>query len=175
MKKSISSVATLLSLVAVATAQVNKSNLTGIVHDSTGAVIPGIPVRIINQNTSVERTERTNEIGLYRFVLVDLGTYRIEIDSPGFKKFARPSVILNAGATTTVDVTLEVGDLSDVVTVQDEAPVLRTETGALGTTISERTIAELPLQGRNPYVFLSLSTGVQYNGDPSAQNPWDNS
>jgi hypothetical protein len=165
----------ILLLAAVVTAQVNKSNLTGIVHDSTGAVIPGVPVRIINLSTSVERTEHTNETGLYRFVLVDLGTYRIEIDAPGFKKFARPGVILNAGETTTVDVTLEVGDLSDVITVQDEAPMLRTETGALGTTISERTIAELPLQGRNPYVFLSLSTGVQYNGDPSAQNPWDNS
>lgn len=158
-----------------ASAQVNKSNLTGIVRDSTGGAVVGAAVRLTNQDTSVTRTETTDDTGLYRFVLVDLGTYRVEVEANGFKKFARTGIILNAGETTVADVSLDIGDVRDVVTVEGEASLLRTETGALGTTVSQRTIAELPLQGRNPYVFLSLSAGVQYNGDPGALNPWDNS
>jgi hypothetical protein len=99
----------------------------------------------------VARQEVTDNSGLYRFVLVDLGNYRIEVSHAGFKRFTRSGILLNAGETTTADVTLEVGGVTDSVTVQGEASVLRTETGSLGATISQRTIAELPLQGRNPY------------------------
>src|SRR5258706_76938 len=156
-------------------AQVNKSNLSGIVRDSSGAVVTGAEVKLVNIDTTVARQEVTDNSGLYRFVLVDLGNYRIEVAHAGFKRFTRSGILLNAGETTTADVTLEVGGITDSVTVQGEASVLRTETGSLGATISQRTIAELPLQGRNPYVFLSLSSGIQYTGDPGALNPWDNS
>ncbi|HEV8145813.1 MAG TPA: TonB-dependent receptor [Bryobacteraceae bacterium] len=156
-------------------AQVNKSNLSGIVRDSSGAVVTGAEVKLVNIDTTVARQEVTDNSGLYRFVLVDLGNYRIEVAHAGFKRFTRSGILLNAGETTTADVTLEVGGITDSVTVQGEASVLRTETGSLGATISQRTIAELPLQGRNPYVFLSLSAGIQYTGDPGALNPWDNS
>ena len=156
-------------------AQVNKSNLSGVVRDSSGGAVVGATVRLTNMNTAIARSEQTDASGLYRFLLLDLGTYRVDVEQPGFKKFTREGILLNAGETTTTDVTLEVGQVSEQVTVQGEASVLRTETGNLGTTISQRTIAELPLQGRNPYVFLSLSAGIQYNGDPGNLNPWDNS
>ncbi len=156
-------------------AQVNKSNLTGIVRDPSGAIISAAEVRLVNLDTQVARTEVTDSSGIYRFLLVDLGTYRVEVSQKGFKRFVRSGILLNAGETTTADVNLDLGELTEMVTVQGEASVLRTETGALGTTVSQRTIAELPLQGRNPYVFLSLSAGIQYNGDPGALNPWDNS
>src|SRR5882724_10537113 len=160
---------------ALARAQVNKSNLTGIVRDPSGATIAAAEVRLVNLDTQVSRTELTDASGIYRFLLADLGTYRLEVSQKGFKRFSRTGILLNAGETTTADVNLDLGELTEVVNVQGEASILRTETGALGTTVTQRTIAELPLQGRNPYVFLSLSAGIQYNGDPGALNPWDNS
>lgn len=164
-----------LAAAAIAPAQVNKSNLSGVVKDSTGASVARAAVRLTNTNTGVSRSETADETGLYRFLLVDLGSYRLEVEAPGFKKFVRNGILLQAGETTTADVALEVGALTESVTVTGEATLLRTETGALGSSIAERTISELPLQGRNPYVFLSLSAGIQYNGDPGALNPWDNS
>src|SRR5262245_23031342 len=165
----------LLSVATVATAQVNKSNLTGVVKDSTGASVARATVRLTNTNTGVSRSENSDDTGLYRFLLVDLGSYKLEVEASGFKKYVRSGILLQAGETITADVSLEVGAVSESVTVTGEATLLRTETGALGNSIAERTISELPLQGRNPYVFLSLSAGIQYNGDPGNLNPWDNS
>ncbi|MBI3696941.1 MAG: TonB-dependent receptor [Acidobacteria bacterium] len=85
----------------------------------------------------------------------------------------RDGVQLQTGETTTVDVSLEVGQMSESVTVTAEATALRTETGALGTSVNTQVLNELPLIGRNPYVFLTLSPGIQYTGDPGALNPWD--
>jgi hypothetical protein len=158
----------------IAVAQVNKSNLTGVVRDPSGGIVAGAEVRLVNLGTQVARTEPSNNDGIYRFLLVDLGTYQLEVVRLGFKKFSRSGILLNAGETTTTDVTLELGETTETVTVQGEASMLRTETGSNGTTVTQRAIGELPLQGRNPYVFLSLSAGIQYNGDPGNLNPWDN-
>src|SRR5262249_47512909 len=83
------------------------------------------------------------------------------------------AVELQTGETTTIDVTLTLGEVAESVTVTAEAAILRTETGALGTSVNTKVLTELPLIGRNPYVFLTLSPGVQYTGDPGALNPWD--
>jgi hypothetical protein len=92
---------------------------------------------------------------------------------PAFKRFRQDNVELQTGETTTVDIALEVGEIAESVTVTAESAVLRTETGALGTNINTQVLNELPLIGRNPYVFLTLSPGIQYTGDPGALNPWD--
>jgi hypothetical protein len=167
-------VAFLFALSTMALGQVNKANLTGVVRDSSGGIVAGAVVRLVDLGTQAARTEPTGADGIYRFLLVDLGTYRLEVAQPGFKKFSRSGVQLNAGETTTTDVTLELGEITETVNVQGEASILRTETGSVGTTVTQRTIEQLPLQGRNPYVFLSLSAGIQYNGDPGNLNPWDN-
>jgi hypothetical protein len=166
-------VAGLCSL-APAFGQVNKSNLTGIVYDSSGAAIPGASLRLVNTATGAERQTVSAATGLYRFGLLDFGTYRLEIEAGGFKKSVRDGILLETGETTTLNVTMEVGQLSDSVTVTGESPLLRTETGALGTSVNTQVISELPLIGRNPYSFLKLAAGIQYTGDPDAVNQWDN-
>jgi Carboxypeptidase regulatory-like domain len=153
--------------------QVNKSNLTGVVRDSSGAPIPGVAIRAVNTATGATRQEVSDQSGLYRFILLDSGLYRLETELQGFKKFAQDRVQLATGETTTIDITLSVGDLSESVTVAAETPLLRTETGALGTTVSTEVLNDLPLIGRNPYVFLTLAPGIQYTGSPAALNPWD--
>jgi hypothetical protein len=167
----------ILLLVAGATAamgQVNKANLTGVVHDPSGLAVPHVSMRLTNVATGLAREELTDQTGLYRFTLVDFGVYRLEAEAPGFRKSVREGVRLDVGETTTVDVTLEVGSQTEAITVTADSPLLRTETGSLGTTVDTRPILELPLLGRNPYVFLEFSPGIQYFGDPTAVNPWDN-
>src|SRR6266849_5365583 len=162
-----------LVLSAWVTAQVNKSNLTGIVRDGTGAAVPGVTMKLTSLGTGAARTETSDASGFYRFTLVDRGVYRLEAEHSGFKRFREDSVELQTGETTTIDVTLTLGEVAESVTVTGEAAVLRTETGALGTTVNTQVLNELPLIGRNPYVFLTLSPGIQYTGDPGALNPWD--
>jgi hypothetical protein len=156
-----------------ASAQVNKSNLTGIVRDTTDAVVPGVTIKLTSLDTGAVRTESSDDSGFYRFTLVDRGRYRLDAERSGFKRFQQPNVELQTGETTTVNIALVVGELAESVTVSSEVATLRTETGAIGTTVSTQVMNELPLIGRNPYVFLTLSPGIQYTGDPGALNPWD--
>lgn len=158
----------------LAFAQVNKSNLTGVVQDGSDAAIPGVSLRLTNIGTGAARTETTDGTGFYRFTLLDYGTYRLEAERAGFKKMVREPIELETGQTTTVNLSMEVGAVTESIQVTDESPLLRTESGGSGTTITTKVMTELPLIGRNPYVFLTLSPGVQYTGDPGANNQYDN-
>src|SRR5262245_35010893 len=84
-----------------AEAQVNKSNMSGVVRDSSGAVVARAEVRLTNTGTGVVRSEVTDDTGLYRFLLVDLGAYRLDVAASGFKKFSRDGIQLQAGETIT--------------------------------------------------------------------------
>jgi len=162
-----------IALVCSAFAQVNKSNLVGVVHDSSGAAVPGVTLKITNTSTGAVRQEVTDDTGLYRAALLDVGTYIVEAGKNGFKKLVRQGIELQIGETTTVDLTLEVGAIAESVTVSSEAELLRTETASLGSTLESHRIEQLPTIGRNPYVFVSLTAGIQYTGDPTYVNPWD--
>jgi len=166
-------VCAILAFASSAIAQVNKSNLTGIVRDATGAAVPQVAIKLTNTGTGAVRSELSDASGFYRFTLVDRGKYRLEAEHPGFKRFRQDDVELQTGETTTIDISLTVGEVAESVTVTAESALLRTETGAIGTTVSTQVLNELPLIGRNPYVFLTLSPGIQYTGDPGALNPWD--
>lgn len=155
-------------------AQVNKSSLTGVVSDSSGASVPGVMIRLTNVNTGARRTETTDPSGLYRFTLLDNGLYRLEAELPGFRTAVRESIELQTGQTTTVDLTMTPDAVQESVVVRAESPLLRTESGSSGTTVTTQVLNELPLIGRNPYVFLTLSPGIQYTGNPAAINQWDN-
>jgi hypothetical protein len=163
----------LLGAALSASAQVNKSNLVGIARDSSGAIVPGVTVKITNAATGVTRQEVTDDTGLYRANLVDVGIYDLEAEKTGFKKIVQRGVRLAVGETTTVDLALEVGGLAETVTVTDESEQLRTETGSIGSTLDTHSVANLPTIGRNPYVFVALTAGIQYTGDPTYVNPWD--
>lgn len=154
--------------------QVNKSNLTGIVRDESGAAIPGVAIQVVNTGTGATRQEVSDRTGLYRFVLLDPGLYRLEAELSGFRRFVQDRVQLATGETTTIDVTMSLGQLSETVSVSAETPLLRTETAALGTTLNAEALTELPMIGRNPYVTLMFAPGIQYTGSPTAVNQWDN-
>ncbi len=134
--------------------------LTGTVTDPTGAVIPGVSVTAVNNETGLERTTLTREDGSYRFPLLPPGPYRVKFVNAGFKTSEIPSVTVNVTETPVLNRVLEVGGQSEIVEVAATAEVLQTATSTLGTTIDTRGVNSLPLTSRNYTQILGLSAGV---------------
>jgi hypothetical protein len=133
----------------------------GKVSDASGAVLPGVRVTLTNEASGVSRTATTNADGDYSFPEVSVGTYRFEFDLTGFKKDVRPGVLLQLNQVLTLNMTMQIGERKDVVEVTTEAPIVDTSSTQLGAVINDRSIAQLPLNQRNTYQFLSLQPGVQ--------------
>jgi len=152
----------------------------GTVTDSTGAVVAGAQVTLTNVGTQEKHTETTGDAGLYTFVNVEPGQYRLDIEKSGFKHFARTNVVVQVQQETHIDATLPVGQASETVEVTAETPLLQAETSSLGQVIEERKANELPLNGRNVFNLITVSPGVVAQGGSGGtavgQNPfsWGN-
>jgi hypothetical protein len=153
-------VTTCLSLAAVgAGAQVTTGTIVGTVSDSNG-VVPGATVNIREVNKNTTSGFVTDETGTYTAPFLTPGTYAVEVNVQGFKKWIREGVILQVNQRARVDVLLEVGGIEETTTVVAEAPLLRTDSSEVGTVIEERAIKELPLNGRNFATLVYLTPGV---------------
>ena len=102
------------------------------------------------------------------------GTYSVAVEAPGFKKLVREGVSLSVGDTVGLDITLEVGAVTEQVTVTAEAPLLETAKADRGTLVDQQTVAEMPLNGRNPFMLAKIAAGVNFNGTVIYQRPFDN-
>jgi outer membrane receptor protein involved in Fe transport len=142
-------------------AQSTGGRFAGKVTDASGAVLPEVSVTLINESSGVSRASTTNADGDYSFPEVPVGTYRIECDLAGFKKSTQSNVLLQLNQVLTLNMTLQIGERKDVVEVTTEAPIVDTTSTQLGAVINDRSIAQLPLNARNTYQFLSLQPGVQ--------------
>ncbi len=133
--------------------------ITGTVRDTTGAIVPGVSVSIINQATNVtERTLISDASGNFTAPLLPVGTYRIEATLPGFAKAVAPGIIVRVTEVATVNLTMKVGQISEEVTVTGaQAPVHLTESST-GETI--QNAGTLPLATRNFFSLLALSAGT---------------
>ena len=158
-----------LTMTALCLGQGTTSRITGTVTDNSGAAVSGATVTISNQNTGLSLTAQTSDDGTYTFDLIQPGTYTVTVERPGFKKFvsSRNAALVNQPAT--VNVSLEVGDVSAVVSVEGSAEQVQTSTsGNVGTTIEQRTLESLPivgLRGRNPLDLLNFQPGVVNGGN----------
>jgi hypothetical protein len=139
-------------------AQFDSAQISGVVQDSTGAVLPGVDVTLVNVGTRNERQTVTNEAGLYTFPNVPVGEYRINAMLSGFKPISRSNVQVNAGLNIRVDVSLEVGALTE--TIQVEAATTLVDTSVIGRTVRAEQIAETPLSGRRASQVAQLAPGV---------------
>jgi len=154
----------LLALAAApALAQTNTGTVSGTVKDSSGAIVANVPVELVNNATSLHRTASTGQDGTYQFTLVQPGPYRLVLEAPGFKRSVQ-EFHLEVDQTANVSITLMVGDTSESVTVAAGSVLLETETSALGQVISSGQVADLPLNGRNPFALAALSPGVVSGG-----------
>src|SRR5215831_16275642 len=115
--------ALLLSVSAFGQSQAANGSIEGTVSDTSQGVLPGVTVTITNIETGNERSVTTNENGLYRALLLPLGRYRVVAELQGFKKADRSGITLQAGEVAYVNVTLEIGQVSETITVSNEVPV----------------------------------------------------
>src|SRR5436305_6480626 len=153
----------LLTFVAGASyGQTSRGTLTGIVSDNSGAVITKATVTIKQEATNLKRQTTTNEAGVYRFDAVDLGTYSVTVQAPGFRTSDTMGVAIQAAHTTNIDVRLEVGETTQTVTVEASAfeVALQTSEQVRGANFSDRTVEDLPIAALDSLTVTQLLPGV---------------
>ena len=169
----------LLSATAVF-AQSDRGTITGTISDSTGAVVATAAIEARNTETgAVYPAAVLRHRQLHHPAIRHPGTYEVQVTVPGFKKFVRTGLTIQAAQTIRVDATLEIGNASDTVTVQGEAPLLQTESGELSNTIATQTMNTLPLLSigssssgiRNPFNIVALLPGAYYQPGPPFTGP----
>lgn len=144
-------------------AQSYTGTISGSIKDSSGGVIPRATVTITNQQTGSQSTVVTELDGRYTSLPLPPGQYRVEAGLQGFRRAARTNITVQINADVVVDISLEVGDLTDQVEVRADAPVLETASGTIGKVVDNRRILELPLNTRNVYSLIFLTPGVAGN------------
>src|SRR6266704_3954278 len=138
-------------------AQSTYGSIAGSVTDSSGAAITDAQVALTNLGTAEQRTQSTGTDGLYSFVNLFPGRYKIEVEKTGFKHFTRPEVVVEVNQSARIDATLQVGDVTQTVEVTGETPLLQTETSSLGQVVEQRKTNELPLNGRNIFNLTAIA------------------
>lgn len=137
-----------------------RAAVQGVVTDPNGALISGATVNLTNNETGRTQTATTGENGFYRFSGLAPGSYKISVENQNFKKQELDNIQVAAEITQSVDVALETGGISEVVTINDEAPALETENANIQRAIGTQEVRNLPQAGRNPYELLRLTPGV---------------
>ena len=134
------------------------ASVAGTVTDTTGAVIPGASVVLLNVERGSEQEVSTNEAGNYAYPDITPGTYTVRVSSEGFQTREVTDLQVQVGQRAAVNVELEVGQVTEVVTVEAAAVLLETESNAIGTVVDSERVNELPLNGRN-FLELALLAG----------------
>src|SRR5437868_680130 len=149
----------IVAAISPASAQVSGATLTGVVSDSSGAVIPKATIAIKNKSTGATRNVETNSDGFYTAPNLLPGDYQVTVTAAGFSTAVHNSVTLSVGAQQTLNETLTVGKVADVVTVSDVGNTIET-TSTISGTVDGTTIRELPLNGRDWTQLATLEPGV---------------
>jgi hypothetical protein len=153
-----------------------RATVTGAVTDAQGAVIPNARVEVRNLETNVVVNTVTNDAGSYVAPFVQPGRYTVAVEAQGFKRALREAVELRVGDRLRIDFQLEVGGVTEQVTVTAAAELLETSTASKGQVIDAAKVRDLPLLGRNPFLLAAISAGVQYTPTRQSRSnrPFDN-
>ena len=139
---------------------VTSQEISGVVDDATGSVVPSALVTVSNPETGFTRTSVTNENGYYLVSSLPIGTYSVAAEAKGFKKYTATGVVLNVNAKLSVNIKLEVGNVTDSVTVAADAAQVETATGEVGRLVTGEQATNIQLNGRNFPQLLQLLPGV---------------
>lgn len=146
--------------VAYGQAQANAADLQGTVTDSTGAVVANATVTARNLGTNISRNASTNDEGFYRIINLPPGDYEVTVEASNFKKSLSPKVTVTIGQAANLDVRLELGQITETVTISDAtSEIVETSKTAVATTIDQQRINNLPINERN-YLSFALTTST---------------
>jgi hypothetical protein len=154
-------------------AQLDTGTISGAVTDVTGDPVPNVKVVLRNELTSALREVVANSQGYYTFPVIPSGRYTVQVEQQGFKSYQRTGLILQVNQNLNVPITLELGALSESVTVTGAPPLVDSSSGVLRETVDHTRITELPLNGRNVLQLQSLLPGAVATGslDQGANTP----
>ena len=153
-----------------ARAQVATGDILGTVFDATGAFVPGATIRIENTGTHEVRMGVSKASGEYVFSTLQPGTYVVTVTSPSFKTYTASNVVLLASDRVRIDAKLQVGAIDEKVEVTETPTSLQTDNVTVGSTITEKTLLDAPLNGRNVYNLIQLQAGVNAGASTSVSS-----
>ena len=143
-----------------ASAQTGTGRISGVVKDASGAVVPGVTITAVHEETGVQQHTVTTDAGLFVFPSLPVGPYTVKAELSGFRGVSRAKNILSVGTDLNLTFDLQPGNLEESVTVTSDSPMVQTTESSLSTLIAKETIVTLPLNGRNPLHLIGLVPGV---------------
>ncbi len=167
-------------LLAIGTfAQSNSGSIQGTVTDSSGAALSGANVTGLNMDTGISTPTITNDAGLYSLPNLPPGRYSVTVEAPGLKRYVREGVTVTTGATVALEIQLQIGAVTENITVNADASQLETATSDIGATVETSLVSNLPLEVsgtiRNPVQFITLIPGFVggVDNDPGSNSSDD--
>jgi hypothetical protein len=155
----------------IAQAQDYRARIQGVVTDSSQGAISGATITLLNANTGISTTKITAVNGFYAFDFVEPGTYTLTVEHHGFSKFTQTNIQMQVRGDVTVDASLSVGPVADMVNVHASAVSLQFNTSTMELTVDRRMLTDLPIVARNPFTLALLNPAV-VNRYPAARNPF---
>ncbi|MGB7024057.1 MAG: TonB-dependent receptor [Candidatus Acidiferrales bacterium] len=143
---------------------ISGGSISGVVTDASGAAVPGATITASNAATGVEAKTKTNASGFYNFSSLGVGMYGLSVSQTGFKQTVVNSVLVQVGQNTAENIALQVGEVTQSVTVTAQAPLLRTTESTVSTVVNENLISNLPLSGRRYTDFVLLTPNANADG-----------
>ncbi|MBI1791137.1 MAG: carboxypeptidase regulatory-like domain-containing protein, partial [Acidobacteria bacterium] len=157
-----SSTAVLMLIAALGWGQDFRATITGEVTDPSRAPIPGAAVKAVKEGTNETKETRTNADGIFTLPYLDPGTYKIDITAQGFSAHKRTGIVLRVADKLNLPVTLELGAVTESLTVVGEQELIETTTASRGLNFDPIKVQEYPLNGRQSYMLLMLTPGVLF-------------
>jgi hypothetical protein len=161
----------LILFTASALAQSDRGTITGTVVDSSGAVVPGAKIALINSATNLRQETSTTETGNYAVTSLPAGRYTLSVEQPGFTRYEQSNILIQVAETTRLDVALKIGQATESVEVVADASMLKTESAEQSSSVTGDTINTLPMNYgigagavRNPLSFVQLTPGAMMTG-----------
>ena len=152
--------AALLTSAMYGQSEVGGATIAGTVTDPSGAAIASAKVTVNSKATGFTRTSETNQSGLYNMLRLPVGTYDLTVEASGFKASKRSGIALSVGAQLTLDTSLVIGAASESVTITEEVLLIETTRSQTSTTVNQKAVNDLPVNGRNFLDFATLTPGV---------------